>query len=248
MATNGAYGFRKNGVDKLDYQHGDGWVRNGHFGGGLGEHVIKFIKLVDTERMIQCFDDIVVVDKLLHYDKTGDLALYVLGEETQMVNGHKFYTDFDYVLDLDKEVLHYRHHDIKLEIGFEFIRSQKIDDIVDFIKYSEIEIEFDRKLENGFEDEILELMKTNNFFYLGENRWGTDLHLDKDKLSDEELKGFAEDFAEEHEIENLQCWFCVFDEFEGVEGFYKKIKQMISNLEKKSGIKIIVSSYYSHPI
>ena len=55
MSTRGLYGFRKNGVDKLTYNHSDSYPN------GLGWSVVKFIKAHSPEQLNTLYDRIVLV-------------------------------------------------------------------------------------------------------------------------------------------------------------------------------------------
>jgi hypothetical protein len=56
MGTRGLYGFYKDGVDKLTYNHFDSYPS------GLGKDVINFIRKNSIENMNQIFDRIIMVD------------------------------------------------------------------------------------------------------------------------------------------------------------------------------------------
>jgi hypothetical protein len=57
MGTRGCYGFRKNGIDKLTYNHYDSYPS------GLGSDVVKFCKETSLKEMSQIFDRIMLVDQ-----------------------------------------------------------------------------------------------------------------------------------------------------------------------------------------
>lgn len=57
MGTRGAYGFYKNGVTKVTYNHFDSYPS------GLGKEVLKFIKETSIEKMNEIFDSIILVDE-----------------------------------------------------------------------------------------------------------------------------------------------------------------------------------------
>ena len=57
MGTRGCYGFRKNGIDKLAYNHYDSYPD------GLGSDVIKFCKETTVKEMNAIFDKIILVDE-----------------------------------------------------------------------------------------------------------------------------------------------------------------------------------------
>ena len=57
MGTHGCYGFRKNGMDKLTYNHYDsdpGW---------LGRQIVKFCKETSIAEMNEIFNNLVLVDE-----------------------------------------------------------------------------------------------------------------------------------------------------------------------------------------
>ena len=57
MGTRGSYGFRKNGVDKLTYNHYDSYPS------GLGSDVVKFCMNHDVKEMKDIFDNIFLVNE-----------------------------------------------------------------------------------------------------------------------------------------------------------------------------------------
>jgi len=60
MGTRGVYGFRKNGVDKLTYNHFDSYPD------WLGEKVIEFLEGKSISRLHEIFDQIEMVDESGH--------------------------------------------------------------------------------------------------------------------------------------------------------------------------------------
>lgn len=56
MSTRGCYGFRKNGIDKLTYNHFDSYPD------GLGRDIVEFCKSTSIAEMNEIFDKIVLVD------------------------------------------------------------------------------------------------------------------------------------------------------------------------------------------
>ena len=55
MGTRGLYGFRKNGIDKLTYNHYDSYPEV------LGKNIVKFCKETSLEEMNEIFDRIILV-------------------------------------------------------------------------------------------------------------------------------------------------------------------------------------------
>lgn len=56
MGTRGAYGFHRDGVDKLTYNHYDSYPD------GLGEDIVKFCRTTSIGEMHEIFDRIIMVD------------------------------------------------------------------------------------------------------------------------------------------------------------------------------------------
>jgi hypothetical protein len=56
MGTRGVFGFHKNGVDKITYNHYDSYLT------GLGEEVVKFLKNNSIEKLNAIFDKIEMVN------------------------------------------------------------------------------------------------------------------------------------------------------------------------------------------
>lgn len=57
MGTRGLYGFRKNGIDKLTYNHWDSYPE------GLGKDIVQFCKETSLAEMNEIFDRIILVEK-----------------------------------------------------------------------------------------------------------------------------------------------------------------------------------------
>lgn len=58
MGTRGCYGFRKNGVDKLTYNHFDSYPDY------LGEIMVKFCKETSLKELNEIFDKIILIDEM----------------------------------------------------------------------------------------------------------------------------------------------------------------------------------------
>ena len=57
MGTRGCYGFRKNGIDKLTYNHYDSYPD------WLGRNIVKFCKNTSIKEMNEIFDKLILVDE-----------------------------------------------------------------------------------------------------------------------------------------------------------------------------------------
>lgn len=57
MSTRGLYGFYKNGVNKLTYNHSDSCPS------GLGNNILSFLKNMDINELNNIFDNIQLVDE-----------------------------------------------------------------------------------------------------------------------------------------------------------------------------------------
>lgn len=57
MGTRGCYGFRKNGADKLTYNHFDSYPD------GLGTNMVKFCKETSIDEMHEIFDRLILVSR-----------------------------------------------------------------------------------------------------------------------------------------------------------------------------------------
>ncbi|AEO93859.1 gp614 [Bacillus phage G] len=232
MATNGVYGFRKNGVEKLNYQHGDAYLEC------LGREILQFIKLVETKRMISCFDNIEMKEGNSDFEYV-DLGLYVTGEETSMINGDKYYADYKYILDLDKKVLEYKCPGGVFEISFKFIKSNKIDSIMEFIEVEELKKKFD-SLE--LEKLISKALKDKNNFFV----------LEIDRCNDFDFTSrYSEDFCQEcnhidndideEDISEDTKYILLWDvgrQNITIDTLDPKIKAVVEKVERKHDIKI----------
>jgi len=132
MGTRGAYGFRKNGEDKVTYNHYDSYPSE------LGKNIIKFIEETSVKEMNKLFDKIVLVtenDKptkeqikecekyhnatvstgkkeewySLLRNSQGDLSVYKKGLK-YMIDSRQFlfnslWCEWAYIINLDEEVL-----------------------------------------------------------------------------------------------------------------------------------------------
>lgn len=134
MGTRGLYGFRKNGMDKLTYNHYDSYPSY------LGEIMVEFCKTTSIKEMNDIFDRIVLVEEddvptetqitecIEYYN--GDVSRrtpedwYCLLRETQgnpnvykhglkyMIDHHEFIKDslfceYAYIINLDHECLEF---------------------------------------------------------------------------------------------------------------------------------------------
>jgi hypothetical protein len=126
MGTRGCYGFVKNGVEKVSYNHSDSYPT------GLGQNIVDFVNSTSIEEMNKIFDTIELVDedeeptdehkvelKLTgrHYDSDwytilrdiqGDLNAYKKGERFMIDNGRFIYSrscQYAYIINLDENVL-----------------------------------------------------------------------------------------------------------------------------------------------
>ena len=134
MGTRGLYGFRKNGEDKLTYNHFDSYPD------WLGKQVVEFCKNTSIEEMNTIFDRIVLVDedakptkeqieKCFKYyngevstqsmddwycllrNAQGELNVYKCGLE-YMIDNHEFiknslFCEYAYIINLDTNCLEF---------------------------------------------------------------------------------------------------------------------------------------------
>ena len=134
MGTRGLYGFRKNGIDKLTYNHWDSYPDC------LGGHIVEFCKNISIKEMNEIFDKIILVNEskepteeqinecMEFYDgsvSTGSVReWYCLLRETQgslypykrglkyMIDSHEFIKDslfceYAYIINLDTNCLEF---------------------------------------------------------------------------------------------------------------------------------------------
>lgn len=57
MSTNGIYGFRKNGEDKLTYNHCDSYFSY------LGKNIINFVKETPLQELNKIYDNLILVSE-----------------------------------------------------------------------------------------------------------------------------------------------------------------------------------------
>lgn len=134
MSTRGCYGFRKNGVDKLTYNHFDSYPDE------LGRTMVEFCKATSIPELNEIFDKLILVDESAkptaeqikeckqYYDgnvsrKTvedwycllrnaqGDLDAYKSGLK-YMIDGcdfikDSFWCEYAYIINLDTEELEF---------------------------------------------------------------------------------------------------------------------------------------------
>ena len=134
MGTRGLYGFRKNGEDKLTYNHFDSYPD------WLGSKVVEFCKETSIEEMNKIFDNIILVDEnakptrtqivecIKYYDDSvskqsvedwycllrntqGDLNVYKDGLQ-YMIDNQEFIKDslfceYAYIINLDTNCLEF---------------------------------------------------------------------------------------------------------------------------------------------
>ena len=134
MGTRGLYGFRKNGVDKLTYNHYDSYPE------GLGRDIVEFIRKHTIKELNNIYDKIIMVDgestpteeQIKECEKYADLGVskqsltdwYCLVRNSQgdlscyadglkyMIDNHNFILDslfceYAYIINLDTNKLEY---------------------------------------------------------------------------------------------------------------------------------------------
>ena len=134
MGTRGLYGFRKNGVDKLTYNHWDSYPDC------LGHDVVEFCKSTSIKEMNEIFDRIVLVEEdgtptkkqivecMEFYDEgvgtgrvddwycllresQGDLNAYKNGLKYMIDNGEfikdSLFCEYAYIINLDTNCLEF---------------------------------------------------------------------------------------------------------------------------------------------
>lgn len=114
MSTRGVIGFRKNGKDKLSYEHYDSYPSS------LGEDVLKVCKMTSVEAFHKAYDRIKFVTretltpevKQLLMETSDMFKAYVDGESplTFMVNNNDFiksslFCEWGYIVNLDNNTL-----------------------------------------------------------------------------------------------------------------------------------------------
>lgn len=134
MSTSGAYGFIKNGVEKIGYNQYDSYIDD------LGIKIVKFINETTKEEMEQIFDKIILVDdkndatdeqnmecekwfaSFTHGEKNywydllmlmeGNLRLYKEGV-LHMLNAKSRYVDYKYIINLDNNEFEIYKNDLE---------------------------------------------------------------------------------------------------------------------------------------
>jgi hypothetical protein len=94
MSTRGCYGFRKDGLDKLTYNHSDSYPEC------LGESIVDFIRSSSVDEMKSIFDKIVLVDssvmpqdaELVEWKLTDKLSDYLVSKN--VFNWYHFLRDY----------------------------------------------------------------------------------------------------------------------------------------------------------
>jgi hypothetical protein len=102
MSTNGNWGFRKDGVEKITYQHYDSYPS------GLGDDVVIMIKC-SLENLDEMFDRIKITDD--ESDLLTPISLmkrYNRGQKKIKMFGYNNYKseylDYGYIIDLNKRM------------------------------------------------------------------------------------------------------------------------------------------------
>lgn len=134
MSTRGSYGFRKNGIDKLTYNHSDSYPE------WLGKEMVDFCRSTPIEQMNIIYDSIIMVSArekptrsqikkcAAYYDKTvsdktindwycllrntqGNLAPYKNGLRYMLNYGNfvrdSLFCEYAYIINLDTEKLEF---------------------------------------------------------------------------------------------------------------------------------------------
>lgn len=109
MGTRGLYGFRKNKIDKVTYNHSDSYPE------WLGEEVVKFIRETTVEEMREIVDKIVLVDDTMMPTDEELVYFKLTGKWNGDVNKFDWYTylrDYQGNLSTYKDNLKYMSDDI----------------------------------------------------------------------------------------------------------------------------------------
>lgn len=136
MSTRGVYGFIKNGVEKIGYNHCDSYICE------LGANIAKFISETTKEEMKEIFEKIILVDDntevtdeqikkcekwfqpMGYGEKSwynllrsaqGNLDLYKDGELEYMFNGENMDVEYKYVINLDNNEFEIYETDFETE-------------------------------------------------------------------------------------------------------------------------------------
>lgn len=93
MTTRGCFGFHRDGVDKLTYNHSDSYPE------GLGADIVEFVRQTSVEEMNQIFDRIQMVDedKMATPDQCG--WAYVINLTTNRLEIYKGYCNVKLVIE-----------------------------------------------------------------------------------------------------------------------------------------------------
>lgn len=107
MGTRGAFGFYKNGVTKVTYNHFDSYPS------GLGDEIVNnFCRAFSLQEMYDMFDRIEMVkgDDAITDEMKGDLSVYANPEMKWMIDSASFLEDslfceYAYIVNLDSKML-----------------------------------------------------------------------------------------------------------------------------------------------
>ncbi|MVX64893.1 hypothetical protein GKZ28_14440 [Clostridium chromiireducens] len=137
MSTTGVYGFIKNGVEKIGYNHCDSYLYD------LGANIAKFINETTKEEMEEIFEKIILVDDSIEATEEqikkcekwflpmtdekkstwynlirlaqGNLNLHKEGELEYMFNGKDMYANYKYIINLDNNEFEIYETDLETE-------------------------------------------------------------------------------------------------------------------------------------
>jgi len=135
MSTRGAYGFVKNDVFKVTYNHHDSYVKY------LGKSIFDFIKNTSIEEMNQIFDKIKLIEdnednywKMENYQ--GKLSAYKKDLDI-MIDNYEFFSgshsQYSYIINLDLNTLDFYKYG-KLLSSMTFLYITQIKDLDILIK------------------------------------------------------------------------------------------------------------------
>lgn len=109
MGTRGAYGFYKNGIDKITYNHFDSYFS------GLGREIVDFVKKNNIEILNKIFDKIILVEENGKPTKSQIAECY---RYANLSVGEQTFTDWYCLLRETQGNLEYYKDDLKYMIDY----------------------------------------------------------------------------------------------------------------------------------
>ena len=104
MSTRGAFGIRKNGIDKVGYNHFDSYPE------GLGAEILTWLKNTDMNKLSSLFDKIILLEPNHDFKEVFNWDTHEINSsftEDSAFLGDSLFCEYAYIINLDDNVLEF---------------------------------------------------------------------------------------------------------------------------------------------